>query len=144
MLEEMRVLLGMTTSRSSRVSIFVERIPTETTVPSCPSTSILSPTSNGLSSDSRKEFTMFPRLCWIASPMIKENTARDAKTPMSSMPNLSIASWRPKNQTTDLPRNIRSGLPPETVTADFLVNLSSRRGAKCLMTTLVRLVASRM
>ena len=41
------------------------------------------------------------------------------------------------------PEEYQERLPPETVTADFLVNLSSK-GAKCLMTTLVRLVASRM
>ena len=40
--------------------------------------------------------------------------------------------------------NISRGFPPETVTADFLVNRSRRSGAKCLITTLMRLVASMM
>ena len=131
-----KLLLGITTKFSSWVSIFVESIPTETTDPILPSTSILSPTSNGWSSASMNEFTMFPRVCCIAKPMIRENTAKDARTPNNSIPSSDNARYRPPNQTAARNMKIMSELLPETVTLEGSENLSIITGTIIINDTL--------
>ena len=116
------------TNCSVNVSILVDSIPTDTTLPWIPSTSILSPTSNGWSIASIKEFIMFPSVCWTANPIINENTAKDANIPNNSIPTVSNARFNPMNHTMPLPINTIIGFPPVTVTDLFTVYLSNTAG----------------
>ena len=72
--------------------------------------------------------------------MIKENTASDASTPMKLDTESVHRELEAEEPDYGSANEYEQGFPPETVTADFLVNRSRRSGAKCLITTLIRLV----
>ena len=83
-------------------------MPTDSTEPYIPSTSIRSPTSKGLSIASINEFTIFPSVCCTAKPIIIENTAKDANKPNISIFNSANAKYIAPNQIIPLKKNVIS------------------------------------
>jgi hypothetical protein len=91
-----------------------------------------------------KEFTMFPKVCCIAKPMIRENTAKEARTPNNSIPNSEKARYNPPNQIAARARKMMRELLPDTVTLEGSENRSIITGIMTLNEALTREVESRI